>query len=67
MQVGFDVFNFVGDENMSLIDLINKLSNNQQFTYEFFKNDINGYHHEGNANGNKFLEFYNSQNNINFK
>ena len=63
MQIGFDVFNFVGDENMSLIDLIQKLSNNQPFTYEFFKNDIHGYHHEGNANGNKFLEFYNLQNN----
>ena len=62
MQIGFDVFNFVGDENMSLIDLIAKLSNNKPFTYEFFKNDINGYHHEGNASGNKFLEFYNSQN-----
>ena len=62
MPVGFEVFNFVGDENISLIDLINKLSNNKPFTYEFFKTDINGYHHEGNANGNKFLEFYKQNN-----
>ena len=59
MHVGFEVFNFVGDENISLVDLIIKLSNNKPFTYEYFKDNIDGYHHEGNANGSKFLEFYN--------
>jgi dTDP-glucose 4,6-dehydratase len=58
MPIGFEVFNFVGDENISLIDLVNKLSDNKPFTYEFFKEDIVGYNHEGNANGDKFLEFY---------
>jgi dTDP-glucose 4,6-dehydratase len=58
MPTGFEIFNFVGDENMSLVDLIHKLSDNKQFTYDFFKENIDGYHHEGNADGNKFFEFY---------
>ena len=58
MSIGFDIFNFVGDENLSLVDFINKISNNKPFTYEYMKEDINGYHHEGNANGQKFMEFY---------
>jgi len=58
MKTGYDVFNFVGDENLSLVDFITKLSYGKQFTYEYIKNEISGYHHEGNADGMKFLEFY---------
>jgi dTDP-glucose 4,6-dehydratase len=57
MPIGFDIFNFVGDENLTLVDFINKLSGSKEFTYEYIKEDISGYHHEGNADGTKFLDF----------
>jgi hypothetical protein len=60
MKIGYDVFNFVGDENLSLVEFITKLSYEKPFTYEYIKEEISGYHHEGNADGTKFLEFYNS-------
>jgi nucleoside-diphosphate-sugar epimerase len=58
MKTGYDVFNFVGNENLSLVEFISKLSNGKKFTYEYIKEEISGYHHEGNADGSKFLKFY---------
>ena len=53
----FEVFNFVGDENLSLTDFIDKFSEGKKYTYEYIKEEINGYHHEGNADGSKFINF----------
>ena len=64
MPYGFEIFNFVGDENLNLVDFINKISGNKKFTYEYKKEEINGYHHEGNADGQKFKDF---ENNISLK
>lgn len=58
MKIGYDVFNFVGDKNLSLVEFITKLSYGKKFTYEYIKEEISGYHHEGNADGTKFLNFY---------
>ena len=57
MPSGFETFNFVGDENLTLVEFINKLSGNRQFTYEYKKEEIVGYHHEGNADGQKFKKY----------
>ena len=57
MPEGFEIFNFVGDENLTLVEFIDKLSDSKEFTYEYMKEDISGYHHEGNADGSKFAEF----------
>lgn len=57
MPIGFETFNFVGNENLNLVEFIDKISGNRKFTYEYAKEDINGYHHEGNADGSKFLKF----------
>lgn len=62
MPTEYEIFNFVGDENLSLVEFIDKLSNGQPFTYEYKKNELSGYHHEGNANGKKFKYFYNNIN-----
>ena len=53
----FEVFNFVGDENLSLVEFIEKFSEFREFTHEFIKEEISGYHHEGNADGSKFKTF----------
>jgi len=58
MKIGYEIFNFVGDDNLSLVEFITKLSHGKLFTYEYKKEEITGYHHEGNANGKKFLDFY---------
>jgi nucleoside-diphosphate-sugar epimerase len=58
MPNGHETFNFVGDENLSLVEFIHKLSNGKHFTYEYLKEEIQGYTHEGNADGSKFIEFY---------
>jgi len=62
MKIGYDVFNLVGDENLSLIEFITKLSYGKQFTYEYMKEDLSGYHHEGNADGTKYLNCYKNKN-----
>ena len=58
MPTGNETFNLVGDDNLSLVEFIHKISNGKQFTYEYSKEDISGYHHEGNADGSKFYKFY---------
>ena len=59
----YDVFNFVGNDNLYLHEFIEKLSGNKKFTYEYFiKDDIKGYHHEANANGDKLINFINTIN-----
>jgi UDP-glucuronate 4-epimerase len=65
----FEVFNFVGDENLLLVEFIEKFSKSREFTYEYIKEEISGYHHEGNADGTKFNTFcikhnYNNCNNL---
>jgi len=60
MKQGFDVFNFVGDEDLSLEDFIKKLSCGKNFTYEYKIDNLSGYNPDYNANGNKFLEFKNN-------
>lgn len=54
---GFEVFNFVGEDNIDLVEFITKISNSTCFTYEYNKEEIYGYRHECNADGSKFLEF----------
>jgi len=53
----FEVFNFVGDDNLTLLEFIEKFSDSKKFTYEYIKEEISGYHHEGNADGSKFKLF----------
>lgn len=58
MPVGFETFNFVGDENLNLSSFIEKLSNQRKFTYEYIETPvISGYHHEANADGTKYRVF----------
>lgn len=57
MPPGCEIFNFVGDDNLSLVEFISLISNNQSFTYEYKRDELSGYHHEGNANGKKFKDF----------
>lgn len=57
MPNNFEIFNFVGDENLTLVDFIKLFANNREFTYEYIKEEISGYHHEGNADGSKFKKF----------
>jgi nucleoside-diphosphate-sugar epimerase len=57
MPEKFEIFNFVGDENLTLVDFIKLFSKGREFTYEYLKEDVAGYHHEGNANGDKFKKF----------
>lgn len=54
----FEIFNFVGNENLSLVDFIKLFAEDREFTYEYLKEEISGYHHEGNADGTKFQIFY---------
>jgi len=66
MPIGFENFNFVGDENLNLAEFIKKLSNNREFTYEYIETpQISGYHHEGNADGSKYKLFETTQLGIN--
>jgi nucleoside-diphosphate-sugar epimerase len=53
----FEIFNFVGDKNLTLVDFIKIFSGDREFTYEYLKEEISGYHHEGNADGSKFKDF----------
>jgi nucleoside-diphosphate-sugar epimerase len=53
----FETFNFVGDENLSLVEFIEKLSGSREFTYEYKKDEMSGYNHECNADGTKFIDF----------
>ena len=53
----YETFNMVGNNNLSLVDFIKKISNSENFTYEYKKEELDGYHHEGNADGTKYLEF----------
>jgi nucleoside-diphosphate-sugar epimerase len=57
MPETFEVFNFVGDENLTLVEFIRLFSEGREFTYEYLKEELAGYHHEGNANGDKFKKF----------
>jgi UDP-glucose 4-epimerase len=57
MPIGCEVFNFVGDENINLVDFIRNFSNGKPFTYDFVKDELNGYHHEANADGTKFAYY----------
>ena len=57
MPKGFEIFNFVGDDNLTLIEFIEKFSDSRKFTYEYTKEEISGYHHEGNADGSKFKTY----------
>jgi nucleoside-diphosphate-sugar epimerase len=57
MPNSFEVFNFVGDENLTLIEFIEKISGSREFTHEYIKEEMSGYHHEGNADGSKFKNF----------
>jgi nucleoside-diphosphate-sugar epimerase len=61
----FEIFNFVGDENLTLIEFIQKFANSRDFSYEYLKEEITGYHHEGNACGDKFAKFRLKIKNIN--
>lgn len=63
MENGFNIFNFVGDEDLTLVEFIKKLSNNKPFTYEYKNTDLSGYNPDYNANGEKFLEFEKKINN----
>lgn len=65
MPIGFDVFNFVGDKDLSLVEFIKKMSNNKPFTYEYKLDELSGYNPDYNADGTKFLEFEKYINNIN--
>jgi hypothetical protein len=53
----FEVFNFVGDKNLSLDEFIEKMANSRKFTYEYIKDELSGYHPEANADGSKFENF----------
>jgi dTDP-glucose 4,6-dehydratase len=57
MPIGFDVFNFVGDEDLSLIEFIKKMSNDKPFTYEYKIDNLSGYYPDYNADGTKFKTF----------
>ena len=57
MPNNFEVFNFVGDENLSLDEFIEKIAESRNFTYEYLKEELSGYHPEGNADGTKFKNF----------
>jgi hypothetical protein len=59
-EVGFEVFNFVGDKNLSLVEFVELFAENQPFTYEYMKQEIVGYNHEANADGGKFADYYRS-------
>jgi len=64
MENKFDFFNFVGDENLSLVEFIEKISGTKNFTYEYRDNKkpkIPGYQYSGNMNGDKFKSFYSSK------
>ena len=58
MPAGFEIFNFVGDENLSLVEFVELFAENRPFTYEYTKHEIAGYHHEANADGSKFADYY---------
>jgi nucleoside-diphosphate-sugar epimerase len=57
MPMGCEVFNFVGDKNIALVEFVQLFSNGRPFTYDFVKDELNGYHHEANANGSKFTHY----------
>jgi nucleoside-diphosphate-sugar epimerase len=52
-----DVFNFVGDEDITLDELIKKMSNGKSFTFEYNDVNIKGYTSSADANGDKFRNF----------
>ena len=58
MKTGYETYNFVGEDNLSLVDFISKLSDGKQFTFEYVNESISGYHNEGNADGTKYALFY---------
>jgi UDP-glucose 4-epimerase len=63
MKYIYDVFNFVGNDNIYLHELIQILVKNREFTYEYcIKDEIKGYQHEANANGDKLLNLINKIN-----
>lgn len=62
MEKGFDIFNLVGDEDLNLVEFIQKLSNNKEFTFEYKIDELSGYNPDYNANGNKYQEFEKSKN-----
>lgn len=63
MKSTYDVFNFVGNDNIYLHELIPKLVKDRVFTYEYcIKDEIKGYQHEANANGDKLLNHMNKIN-----
>ena len=38
----FEIFNFVGDKNLTLVDFIKIFSEDREFTYEYVKEEISG-------------------------
>ena len=52
-----EAFNFVGDEDLPLDELIKKLSNGKKFTFEYLEVNVKGYTSDGNASGDKFKNF----------
>ena len=61
MPRGFEVFNFVGNDSLTLVEFIKKLSNGNEFTFEYKTDFIAGYNHSGNADGTKFNSFMEKQ------
>jgi nucleoside-diphosphate-sugar epimerase len=59
ITIGFDIFNFVGNEDLNLIEFIRKISNDRPFTYEYKIDALSGYNPDYNADGTKFMDFYN--------
>jgi hypothetical protein len=57
MEVGVVIFNFVGDDDLTLVEFIQKLSNNKPFTFEYKIDTLSGYNPNYNADGTKFNEF----------
>jgi len=64
MEVGVDIFNFVGDDDLTLVEFIQKLSNNKPFTFEYKIDTLSGYNPNYNADGTKFNEFKKKLNNL---
>lgn len=56
MPIGFEIFNFVGDDDLSLVEFIKKICD-KPFTFEYKDETLMGYIPNYNANGTKFKEF----------
>lgn len=56
---GYDTFNFVGDENITLVEFISKFGSRFSFDHKL-DNKLDGYKAGNNANGDKLDTFINS-------